>query len=335
MAQKNDSLIKLKQQIKNNTPGKLYLFFGEETFIKDTYLERMQKLIPDDEFGDFNRIFMEDKEVTPDRTDDALDSFPMMAEKKLVVIKNSGIFKSAPEETKEYWQEKLKNLPDFVTLIFDEKDVDKRSVLYKAVSKYGLCAEFSFMKDYEITPWVVREAQKCGKKISKDCAELLISMCDPGLQNVKNELDKLCSYCGDEIYKSDIEKVVSKPLSIVVFEITDAIMAKNADKAISVIMRLKENKESAFNILYLLSAAFDKMLLCKLMLAEGAAYDAISSRLKLAPFIMRKYADGAKGFSEEFLEERVCKTAEYDLAVKQGEIDEWTALLQYVFDCVK
>lgn len=335
MAQKNDSFLQLKQQIKNKSTGNLYLFFGEELFIKDSYLAHMQTLIPDDGFGDFNRIFLEDKEVTPGRVDDALDSFPMMAEKKLVVIKNSGIFKSATEDTKAYWQERLKNLPDFALLIFDEKDVDKRSVLYKAVAKLGLCVEFSYMKDYEIVAWAVREAQKCGKKLSKECAELLVSRCDPGIQNVKNELDKLCSYCTGEIYKSDIEKVVAKPLSIVIFEITDAITAKNSDKAMSVILRLKENKESAFNILYLLSSAFDKMLLCKLMLSEGATYDMISSRLKLAPFITRKYVDSAKGFSENFLEARVCKTAEYDLAVKQGEIDEWAALLQYVFDCFK
>lgn len=335
MAQKNDSFLQLKQQIKNKQTGNLYLFFGEETFIKDSYSEHMQKLVPEDGFGDFNRIYLEGKEASPDKAEEALESFPMMADKKLVVIKNSGIFKSAPEEVKEYWLERLKNMPDFALVIFDERDVDKRSALYKAVAKYGLCVEFSYMKDYEIVAWVVREAQKHGKKISKECSQLLVSMCDPGIQNVKNELDKLCGYCDAEIYKSDIEKVVSKPLNAVVFEITDAIMAKDADKAMSVIMKLKENKESAFNILYLLSSAFDKMLRCRLMSDDGATYDMISSRLKLAPFITRKYIDGAKKFPRDFLIERVCKTAEADLAVKQGETDEWTALFQYVFDCVK
>ncbi|MDD6734751.1 MAG: DNA polymerase III subunit delta [Clostridiales bacterium] len=335
MAQKNDSFLQLKQQIKNKQIGNLYLFFGEEVFIKDMYLEHMQNLVPDGGFGDFNRIFLEGRDISSDKVDDALDSFPMMAEKKIIIIKNSGIFKSASEDTKELWLERLKNIPDFVLLIFDERDVDKRSALYKAVSKYGSAVEFGYMKDYEVSAWVVREANKLGKKISKECAELLVSMCDPGIQNVKNELDKLCNYCDSEIYKTDIEKVVSKPLGIVVFEITDAIMEKKSDKAMSVILRLKDNRESAFNILYLLSAAFDKMLFCRLMLDENATYDMISSRLKLPPFITRKYIDGAKGFSKEFLIGRICKTAEYDLAVKQGEIDEWTALLQYLFECFK
>lgn len=335
MAAKEDNFLKLKQQLKNGSAGNLYLFFGEEGFVKDMYLEQMKKLIPDDGFWDFNHIFLDGKDADFDKIDDALNSFPMMAEKKLVIIKNSGIFKTASDEVKEFWQSHLSTLADYVLLIFDEQEVDKRSVLYKALAKYGLCVEFKFMKDYEVVAWVSREVQKAGKKISKDTAEYLVSMCDSGVANVKNELDKLLDYCGDEIYKSDIDKVVSKPLSIVIFKVTDALIAKNSDLAMSVILRMKENKESAFNILYLLSSAFDKMLHCKLLLSEGASYDVISSRLKLAPFITRKYIDGAKSFSEEFLIDRICKTADCDLAVKQGEIDEWTALLQYVFECVK
>lgn len=335
MAAKEDSFLKLKQQIKNGQTGNLYLFFGDEVFVKNMYLEKMKSLIPDGGFADFNSIYLEAGDLTTDKVDDALNSFPMMADKKLVVVKDSGIFKSAGQEIKDFWQKKMADIPDYVLLIFDEREVDKRSVTYKAVAKYGLPVEFAYMKDYEVSAWVVREAQKAGKRISKDSADYLVAMCDAGISNVKNELDKLIDYSDGEIYKSDIDKVISKPMGIVVFEITDAIIAGNGDKAMEVVLRMRESRESAFNILYLLSSAFDKMLYCKLMLSEGAAYDAIAAKLKLAPFIVRKYIDGAKQFSEEFLIERVMKTADCDFAIKQGETDEWNALLQYIFECIK
>lgn len=335
MAAKEDSFLKLKQQIKNGETGNLYLFFGDEIFVKNMYLEKMKSMIPDGGFADFNSIYLEAGDMTPDRVDDALNSFPMMADKKLVLVKDSGIFKAASQEIKDFWQERLSDIPDYVLLIFDEREVDKRSVTYKAVAKYGLPVEFAYMKDYEVSAWVVREAQKAGKKISKDSADYLVAMCDAGISNVKNELDKLINYSDSEIYKSDIDKVVSKPMGIVVFEITDALIAGNGDKAMEVVLRMREGRESAFNILYLLSSAFDKMLYCKLMLSEGASYDAIAAKLKLAPFILRKYIDGAKQFSEEFLTQRIMKTAECDLAIKQGETDEWNALLQYIFECIR
>lgn len=331
---KEDSFLKLKQQIKNNDIGNLYLFFGEEVFVKNMYLEKMKTFVPDGGFADFNYIFLDGKDSFGDKVDDALNSFPMMSEKKLVVIKNSGIFKKATEEVKEFWQERLSDIPDYVLLIFDEQEADKRSSLYKTVTKSGLAVEFSYMKDYEVSSWVMREVQKSGKRIAKDAADYLVAMCDPGIANVKNELLKLIDYSDEEIYKTDIDKVVSKPLSIVVFEITDALMEGNGDKVMSVVLKMKENKESAFTILYLLHGAFDKMLYSKLMLDDGLSYDVITSRLGIAPFIAKKYISGGKNFSLEFLEDRICKVSEIDLAIKQGEVDEWTALMQYVFECI-
>lgn len=338
MAEKNDGFLTLKQQIKSGNIKNLYLFFGEEVYIKDTYLDIMKKKVSSDDFSDFNLIFLDGKDLDKEKIDDAIDSFPVMAEKKLVIIKNSNIFKlreGASEEMRSYFAERISNIPDFAVVIFDEQETDKRSTLYKTVLKYGLCVEFNYMKDYELSAWIVREAQKNGKKISKDAAQLLLSLCDPGISNVKNELDKLIEYSDDEIYESDIEKVVSKPLTVMIFDITDALIKKKRDDAVKILLKLKENKTSAFNVLYLLSSNFDKMLRCKLMLQSGATYEMIGSKLKTAPFITKKYIENSKSFDEKFLIDRICKTAEYDLKIKQGELDDWTALMQYAFECLK
>lgn len=338
MPQKEDNFIVLKRQLKSGEIGNLYLFFGEETFIKDSYVKYMQGLVPDDGFSDFNQIVIDGKYADFDRIDDAIDSFPVMAEKKVVVIKDSGIFKSkitGGDEVRDFWQNRLSNLPDFVILIFDEQEADKRSSLYKLVLKQGLPVEFVYLKDYELVAWIVREAQKNGKKISKSTAEYLLSLCDLGISNIKNELSKLFNYCGDEIYQSDIEKVVSKPLGVVIFDITDAILKGDRDSAVATLLKLQENKVSAFNVMYLLSSNFDKLLRCKLLLKENATYDAIASRLKLAPFVAKKYISDCKGFSEDFLIERIRKTAEYDFKIKQGLIDEQTALITYVTEALK
>ena len=338
MPQKEDSFLTLKQQLKGGKIGNLYLFFGEETFIKDSYVKYMLNLVPDDGFADFNRIFIDGETNDFGRIDDAIDSFPVMAEKKIIVIKNSGIFKSkipGGDEVRSFWQERLSNLSDFVILIFDEQEADKRSSLYKLVSKEGLSVEFCYLKEYELVAWIMREAQKNGKKISKSTAQYLLSLCDPGISNIKNELLKLFDYCGDEIYQSDVEKVVSKPLSVMVFDITDAILRGERDNAVKILLRLQQSKFSAFNILYLLSSNFDKLLRCKLLLQEGVNYEGIAAKLKLSPYIAKKYISGCKGFSEDFLIKRVCGTAEYDLKIKQGIVDEWTALTEYVIDAIK
>ena len=334
MAKKESDVMVLKRSMKERGIDGLYVFFGEETFLRDVYIDRFRDTIPKDDFLEFNLIVMDAKTVSQDEISDAIESFPMMSEKKLVIIRDSGIFKKVKEEDAKFWDSELKNLPDFCTLLFVEDAVDKRSSLYKLANKVGMTVEFAYLKPYELTAWVGGEVLKRKCKMSKEVIEYFIGICQEGLANLNNELDKLMVYCDEEITMSDVKTVVAKSLSVQIFDLTDCIMAKNADKAIAIINDLKTVKESAFNIMYLLNSAFDKMLMSKLMLKEGEGRVNIEKRLGLPGFIADKYISGAKGFSQEFLIWAVERVPELDLAIKNGKISEWDALQEFLFDAL-
>jgi DNA polymerase-3 subunit delta len=178
----------------------------------------------------------------------------------------------------------------------------------------------------------VKQCLDSKKRISKDTAYYLITRCDAGINNINNELQKLLTFCDEEIYKSDIDRVVSKSLQVITFELSDAIMAHNTEKAMSVLNDLKTVKENAFTIMYLLFSNFDKMLHTKLL--RDAPPSEVASQIGVAPFIARKYIDSARGFSEEALVKMVTRVPEIDLAIKEGRCDDWTALEQYVIECI-
>lgn len=334
-AAKENGFIQLKQQIKENKLSAVYLMYGEEAYIKNIYIEKLRAAVDTGDFGDFNELVFEGSEADLADIADAIDSFPVMSEKKVVIVRSSGAFSKPREAVKEFWTERLKALPEYLLLIFDETEVDKRSSLYKAVAKIGTAAEFSYMSETDTVLWIQREAASHQKKIKRDTAQYLASVCDDGLLAVKNELDKLVDYSEEEILRSDIDKVVSKSLSIRIFELTDGIMEKNADKVYRVLYDLKTIREPAFKILYLLLSSFDKMLRCSLLLSEGESYDAIARTVGIKPFVVRKYTESARGFGENYLTERVAAVAEADLAIKEGETDEWRALEDYIADCIR
>ena len=56
MAKKNDALPELRRQIKENTLKPLYLFYGEEEYLKELYTNRIIEKIPDGGFPDFNHM---------------------------------------------------------------------------------------------------------------------------------------------------------------------------------------------------------------------------------------------------------------------------------------
>ncbi|MBQ3038009.1 MAG: DNA polymerase III subunit delta, partial [Clostridia bacterium] len=216
--------------------------------------------------------------------------------------------------------------------IFDEKEIDKRSALYKKVSKLGVDVEFEYLNETDLVTWVEREVLSEHKKIDKSVAQYFVSICDEGMANIKNELEKLISYCGETITKTDVDKIVSKAVGVRIFELTDCIMAKNVNGALTILRDLKTVKEPAFKVLYLLSSTFDKMLKCALLMAEGNNYNDIAQKVGLAPFIVRKYTDSARGFGENYLMDRIIEAAEIDFSIKSGEVSDWDALEKYVLD---
>ena len=334
MAKKVSNLDELKQDIKNKSPRQLYVLFGEEQYGKKLYLKKLSDLIDDGGFEDFNRVVIDSSKSFADY-DDALESFPMMSEKKLVIIRDSGIFVKASEESKDFWSERLSNLPEYCVVIFDETSVDKRSSLYKTAAKFGLCVEFEYMEKTDLISWVVRQAMQENIKMSKDTAQYFVSMLDDGMQNAKNELDKLICFCEGEITKNDIDRLVSKAVGVRIFDLTDCIMAKNAHGALKILSDLNTANEPPIRILLTLSQAFDKMLKSLLLLAEGMNYSEISRELSVTPYIAQKYVNSAKGFGESYLIDRITEATMADYSIKTGNVTDSDALENFVLDCLK
>ncbi len=333
MAQKQNTLSELKKQIKNNDIKNLYLFWGEEIYLMDMYLGMLQKQVLDEGLPEFNLLTIEDAKTPLTEIADYIDTYPMMSDKKILILRGTGILKSANEEIKEFWKEQLEILPEYIVVIFVENEIDKRNTIYKAIEKKGHVQEFSYLSPTDCVTWVERKALSAKKKIRKENAQYLVEICAEGLENLKNETDKLINFSDEEITRSDIERMVSKCLNTKVFEMTDAIMEHDADRALSILKDMKTVKESAFKILYILFGTFEKMLLASLMLKDAEPADMIAKALKVSPFIAKKYMK--KSFKDEFLTDCVMAVAQADYDIKEGKTDEWTALESLVFTMLK
>ena len=119
----------LNQDIKNHTFQRAYLICGEEAFLKNSYKKKMMEAILD---GDTKGIDVE--EVIR-----LADTMPFFAEHRLILIENSGFFKSGCEALLTY----LPQMPDTTCMIFVESEVDKRSKLYKKIRELGYIAEMN------------------------------------------------------------------------------------------------------------------------------------------------------------------------------------------------
>ena len=337
-AKKND-IAELKAQLKENKLQKLYVFYGEEEYLKELYIKKIFDMVPDAGLEEFNRIVISGT-ADYEEYDNAWEGMPMMTDKRILMIRDSNIFAMTRkdgvtppnEDQKKFWTEKFKRLSDDTVVIFCEKNADGRSALFKTAAKAGFTVKCEFMPLSDLKAWVIKRATKSGKKIDDKTAEYLISIIDPGLSNLEHELDKLINFCDEVIYKSDVDRVVSKAVGIKVFDITDGIMEGNAAKVFKILNDMKTQKESAFGTVYLIYSNVEKML--HLKLAGITNRNDAAKLLGCSSWLAGKYLSGAAGFTVEALYHMVTRVPEIDFEIKSGTITERQALDQYVAEAL-
>ena len=107
------------EDIKTGVFKQIYLLYGEEAYLKKQYKQKLTKaMISEDDT--VNYTYYEGKGISTAEVIDLAETMPFFAERRLIVIENSGFFKNAAPELADY----LKNLPETAYFLFVESEVD-------------------------------------------------------------------------------------------------------------------------------------------------------------------------------------------------------------------
>ena len=308
---------KLKKDLSAGQPGQLYIFHGEETYLRDHYLNRLREVILAGGLGEFNRHDLNAKDMSPHALEEAVDCLPMIAERTLIEVTDFDLFKAGEKE--EYIRI-LSNLPDYCCLIFLydilEYRPDARTKLAQTVKAHGTAVNFARQSPRELADWVRRHFKAQGKDIDPRLCEELIFLCGDLMHGLQQEIGKIAAYAkGDKITRADIEAVATPQLSAVVFRIADAIGEKNFDRAAAILGELYQMQKSPYEIM----GAFGKQM--RQLYSARLALD----RQKNAAWVaglwgMRYPADrlmvSARRFSLQWCRRAVVRCAQTDLAMK-------------------
>ncbi len=310
---------KLKKDLSAGTPGQLYLFHGEETYLRDYYLGRLRDAVLSGGLGEFNRHDLAGKDMSPHALEEAVDCLPILTERTFVLVTDYDLFKAGEKDREEYLRI-LENLPDYCCVVFlydlIEYKADARTKLAAAVKKYGTAVNFVRQGQRELTDWVRRHFRAQGKDIEPRLCEELIFLCGDLMQNLQQEVGKISAYAkGERITRGDIEAVATPQLSAVVFRIADAIGEKNYDKAAKVLGELYQMQKSPYEIMSALGKQLRQLYSARLALDQrrDAAW---VGRLWGMKYPMDRLMVSARRFSLPWCRRAVVRCAQTDLAMK-------------------
>lgn len=309
----------INEDIKKGSFRQAYLLYGEERYLRRQYRDKLRKALCEE--GDtMNTHFYEGKDLPIGEIVDLAETLPFFADRRVIFITDSGLFKSGGEKMAEY----LSNPSETTFFVFTESEVDKRSKLYKTVQSRGYAAEFAEQDENTLKRWVAGILAKEGMKIAESTVALFLSKTGTDMENIQMELEKLVCYCmGREVVTAqDVEAVCTVRVSNHIFDMINAIAAGEQRQALELYYDLLALKEPPMRILFLIARQCNMLLQVRELKSKGFDNRAISSKVGVPPFVAGKYVAQAAKFKTATLRRAVETCVEAEEAVKTGRMND-------------
>ena len=311
----------LKKDIAADAIGKLYLFCGEEAYLRDYYLGQMKaKLLPAG-MEEFNFHTFSGKETDPHALAEAVDCLPMMSGRTMIVVTDYDLFK-APADARDALCALFAGLPDYCCLVFVydviEYKPDARTKLSAALKEHGSVVKFQRQEQGDLIDWIRRRFRALDHDIDTQDAQYLIFLCGDLMNGLISEIGKIGAYAmGRRVTREDIDAVAVPQLDAVVFQMTDAIARGDFDKSAEVLGDLLHMQEAPIKLLSVIGRQFRQLYSARLALEhkKGAGWVADLWGMRSA-YPAEKLMSSARRFSLSWCRNAVERCAQTDLAMK-------------------
>lgn len=331
----NTAMRELKRDLRQGSPKNLYVFHGEEAYLRGFYLGELKKAILPPGLEDFNHHTAQGKECSLDWLAQAVDYLPMMSERTLVEVTDWDIF-SVPKDQQKRWLEFLKDIPEYCCLVFVYDllpyKADGRSKLAALLKEKGAVVNFQRQEQGDLTDWIARRFKAAGHTIDTEDARYLIFLCGDLMNNLVSEIGKIVAYASHpRVTREDIDAVAIPIIDAVVFQMTDAMARKDFDKAASVLADLLHSQEAPVMVLSVMGKYFRQLYTARLCLDRGVSRNQFMELWGMKnAYPADKLMDAARRFSLPWCRYAVRRCAETDPVLKnsygrEGEV--LTALL--------
>ena len=317
----------IDEDIKTGQFKAVYLLYGEEAYLKKQYKDKLKNAMADPE-DTMNFAAYEGKNINAKEVIDLAETLPFFADRRVILIENSGFFKGSCEDLAEY----MKQIPETTRFIFVEEEIDKRSKLYKAVKSAGKIVEFTTQTEELLTRWILSRLKKEGKNITGSVMQLFLSKTGSNMGNIDRELEKLICYCMDKnvIEAADVEAVTTEQTTNKIFDMVNAIAEHDQKKALDLYYDLLTLKEPSMRIMYLISRQFQILLNIKDMSGKGFDNATIAKNAGIPPFAVKRNMAQARGFSMQQLKQAIRDGVDFEESVKTGRMNDQMAVELFI-----
>ncbi len=345
------TIVKLVRSASENSANwpRLMLLYGKEEYLTAWSVKYIRDALVDPATAALNYTEFYGAEL--ESADDiiaACETVPMLAEKRMVVVRRADIFslsqKTLTGDEIQKLAEYLKSLPSSTLLVFTARSADKRSQLYKAVSQSGTAYDFTPLDDETLAGWMSKRFKAAGRTASRSDMLRFAGAMGYGeesrgydLYSLENDLNKAFACCDSAELSFDDMMGPSAPGGETdAFRLLDAAFSGNKGEAFTIlhntidIQTPSKVQGALLSFLGLLCAQLEIMLEARERQEAGQDRYSIENAMGVNGYRLRKAMESSARIKTADLKRILSDSYEIDDLMRTGTMDPGLALEVFI-----
>jgi DNA polymerase III subunit delta len=330
---KEQTWSEIYKDLTNKIYHPVYLLMGEEPFFIDVISDNIEKMVLTDSEKEFNQTILYGRDTDVPTIVSVAKRYPMMSNHQVVIIKEAQNIKDI-EPLESYVKNPLRST--ILVICYKYKSVDRRKSFFKAVAANGVVMDSKKLYDNQMPAWISDTVKKKGYRIGDRAAQLIADHLGNDLGKVVNELKKVFISLpkGGEITDKIIEQNIGISKDFNIFELQNALTAKNSFKAFQIVKYFGENhKSNPLPVtLTLLFTYFSRILQYHFLKDKNSG--SVASELGMKPFLVNEVKTAATKYPPAKVIAIISDLREYDLkskGVDSAQTDEGELLKELIY----
>ena len=307
-----------KSIIKDIKGGKflpVYVLHGDEAYYIDEISDAIQEHALEEHERDFNQSIVYGKEADLLTLISDLRSYPLMSERRLLILKEAQDFKLL-EELNAYIENPLSST--VLVICHKYKAIDARKKLLKSAAKVGVIFKSDKVKEYQLVDWTLNMVKAKGFGITSKANMLLVESLGNDLSRIVNEINKLAIFIepGTTINEVHIEENIGISKDYNIYELANAVAVKDYLKAMKIVNYFDQNlKPGDFIPIYSSLFKFFTQIM-RIHFLPNKSQEAVARALQIHPFVANGLLSSKNNYSPKKIAANIELLHIYDLKAK-------------------
>jgi len=316
----------------------VYLVAGDEPYFERRVIAELKRAALAGSVPGLNDEYLQAGEVTVERVLSAARTLPMMAKRRLVIVrglerwepraaeddddepKTKGRDAKAGEPPLDRLAEYAKAPSPSTVLVLVGSGLDKRRRLVTQARTAGFLVSCEALDRASLPAFVEREARERKARITPDIADLVAELSGPELSQVVDAVDRLCLFVGEDapITEDAVAECVVKLRPSTVWELVGAVGRRDLGAALRALDEVYDPADRGLRLLGVLAWSTRQLVRFDAAQRAGANMNEAAARAGAPPFKARELAQQLKGLEPADLERFILRLAELDGDLKGG-----------------